>query len=76
MAVHRTVREIIDLWPTRRDLARDVGTTEARVHRWAARNSIPARFHAGVLRAGRLRAFGVTADELVAAHDGVAEDAA
>lgn len=69
-----TIKDLIDLWPTRKDLAGDLGTSLDRVHKWAASGCIPARYHAGVLRAATHRGFVVTADDLVRLHD--QEDAA
>ncbi len=69
-----TVREIIDLWPSRAVLAEDVGTSDdpvtlATVHKWAQRNSIPSHYHAPLLRAARLRDIALSASNLVAAHE-------
>lgn len=63
------VRGLIDLWPTRRELADEVFTTVDRVHKWAQSGAIPARFHARFLRAADLRGFDVTAEVLVRLHD-------
>jgi hypothetical protein len=68
-----TVREIIDLWPSRSALVEDIRTEDDSVtldvvHKWAQRNSIPAGYHALVLGAGLRRAIALTADEIVAAH--------
>ena len=64
-----TVKDLIDLWPTRKVLAEDVATTKERVDKWAQTGSIPARFHAAVLRAATVRGFEVTADDIVRMHD-------
>jgi hypothetical protein len=69
-----TVRDIIDLWPSRATLAEDIHTSDdpvtlATVHKWAQRNSIPSRYHAAVLRAAMARAIALTAETIVAAHD-------
>jgi hypothetical protein len=69
-----TVRDIIDLWPSRTALAEDIHAdddpvTLQTVHKWAQRNSIPSRYHATILRAALRRAIGLSADSLVAAHE-------
>lgn len=69
MEAFSTVRDIIAAWPTRRELACDVGTTTDRVHKWAQTGSIPPRFHAPILRAAERRSIPLTAEALVRAHD-------
>lgn len=69
-----TVRDIIDLWPSRSALADDIhadddSVTLQAVHKWAQRNSIPSRYHAVLLRAAPRRGVELSADVLVAAHD-------
>jgi hypothetical protein len=69
-----TVREIIDLWPSRAALAEDVSApddpvTVATVHKWAQRNSIPSHYHAPLLRAAQRRHIVLSAGALVAAHE-------
>ena len=64
-----SVRELIDLWPSRRELADDLQTTKDRVDKWARALSIPARYHAGILRAALARGFAVSAEDLVRLHD-------
>ena len=63
-----TIRDLIDLWPTRRYLAADVTTTVDRVHKWAAKNNIPSRYHQSVLLAARRRQFPVDAERLIRLH--------
>ena len=65
-----SIKEVIDLWPTRKVLAEDLETTKDRVDKWAQSGSIPARFHAPLLRAADRRGFVVTADDMVRLHDG------
>lgn len=71
-----TIKDLIDLWPARRDLAADIGVSLDRVHKWAQAQSIPARFHRRVLESAAVRGFSVTADDLVRLHDQPNEDAA
>jgi ketopantoate reductase len=69
-----TVKQMIDLWPMRSVMADDLralGLREinvGRVHKWAANNAIPAKYHNGVLLAAKARGFSVTADLLVSIH--------
>ncbi len=70
-----TVRDLIDLWPTRAALAEDISArcedrpaTPAQVHKWAASGSIPSRFHWAVVQSGLARGFDVSADLIVQLH--------
>lgn len=71
-----TVRELIDLWPSRRELADDIGTTVERVQKWARFQSIPAKYHLAVLEAAERRGLAVTADLIVRLHAPAGEEAA
>ena len=64
-----TIKSLIDLWPNRKDLADEISVSVDRVHKWAQTDSIPARFHARILRAAEARGFCVSADDLVRLHD-------
>jgi hypothetical protein len=69
-----TVRNIVDLWPSRLALADDIHTeddpvTLATVHKWVQRSSIPSRYHAAVLRSALRRDIALSAGVLVAAHE-------
>lgn len=71
-----TIRDLIDLWPRRADLASDLSALMAprcvsaeRIHKWAATGSIPAGYHAAVITAAVHRGFGVTAETIVRLHD-------
>lgn len=70
-----TIRELIDLWPTRATLADDMAlvapfarVTAERVNKWPSANAIPSRFHQIIIDAGALRGFEITADVLVRLH--------
>lgn len=70
-----TIKDLINLWPTRADLALDLTAvlgehrvSADQVHKWARSNSIPARFHFAVVRAGTKRGFDVTADAIARLH--------
>lgn len=49
----KTPREIIDIWPSRAALARDLGLKPVVVQRWYARNSIPPRYDMRILMAAK-----------------------
>lgn len=75
----RSVRDVIDLWPSRKAMADEVEAaggggadetvTVERVHKWAKRGLIPATYHGRILRAAAKRGLTLTAEDLVAAHD-------
>jgi len=70
-----SIRDLINLWPRRADLAADIAgrapwlriSTQA-VHKWAENGSIPARYHHAVLESAGARGFPVTADLIVRLH--------
>jgi hypothetical protein len=64
-----TVFDLIAHWPRRQDLADDIGISLDRVHKWAKAGSIPAWYHAAIIRAARAREIGLTAEDMVAMHD-------
>lgn len=75
MEKNSTVKDLIDLWPTRAALADDVTrqmdwlkVTAAQVHKWAQAQSIPARYHQAVLLSAADRGLNVTAESIVLAH--------
>jgi hypothetical protein len=59
------VRSFIDQWPTRADLADEIGVKFETVHKWAQRGAIPAEYHLDVLAAATQRGF--TSDPLALA---------
>lgn len=79
-----SVREIIDLWPSRADLAAEISVdgdrvTPAQVAKWAQRGSVPAAYHGRLVRAAARIGSALTAEALDAAHDTfppIQEDAA
>lgn len=48
--------DIVNLWPSAADLARDIGADKEAVRKWRQRGSIPARYHRAVLAAAEKRA--------------------
>lgn len=72
-----TIKQLIDLWPARKDLAKDVGVETDRVHGWAKAGSIPAKFHMLVCESANRRSYPVSAELLDRLHcEGSAEEAA
>jgi len=70
-----SVRDLVNLWPTRAELAKDVmaacgslRVTTAQVHKWAEKGSIPSKYQHPVLIAGQARGFEITADLIVLLH--------
>ena len=62
------IKNLIDMWPSRRVLADEVGVNTDRVHKWALNNAIPAGFHARVIERGVARGFPIDADLIVQLH--------
>jgi len=78
-----SIRDLVNLWPTRSSLVDDLGKTSPglkvstpQVHKWAANGSIPAKYHLSVLMAARQREFSITADLIAELHAPPSEDAA
>lgn len=67
--VAMTHKSIIDMWPTHSALAADLGLNAATVHKWHARDSIPARLWNAVVRAGRERGYPVSLESLAVAAE-------
>jgi hypothetical protein len=69
------IRTLVNLWPTRSELAQDLMSTcsslkvtTAQVHKWAEKGSIPPKYHHPMLVAGRSRGFDITAELIVSLH--------
>ncbi|MCB1401266.1 MAG: hypothetical protein KDJ82_16230 [Rhodobacteraceae bacterium] len=80
-AIH-SIRDLVNLWPTRAALAADINAaapslnvSTAQVHKWAEKGSIPARYQYPILQSAARRGFDVSADLLVRLQS-PAEDAA
>ena len=57
-------RSIIDLWPSREEMAADVGAGSWAVRKWLKRDNIPSDWWAALLGTERAIAAGVTAEIL------------
>ena len=73
MNVPADIRQLINLWPTRAELAADLSEIcgevgVGKVHKWAQSSSIPSKFHAAVIAAAQSRGFSVNAELLVRLH--------
>ena len=75
MAEISSVRDLVNLWPTRSELAQDLMSTcsslkvtTAQVHKWAEKGSIPPKYQHSILVAGRRRGFDITAELIVSLH--------
>lgn len=65
-----SITDLINLWPSRRTLAEEIGATEAAVHKWAANSRIPSDWQARVVRAAQKRGhLGITAAWMIEAHE-------
>ena len=54
-----TFQDVIDLWPTARSLAEDVGENTATVHKWRQRDNIPGEKWLALVEAAKRRGFKV-----------------
>src|SRR5690606_34334009 len=68
-----SVRELIALWPSRKDLMEDLERqgfvmTLDRVHKWAQQGSIAARYHQAIVNAASWRLLPVTASAIAMLH--------
>ena len=69
------IRDLINLWPSRKALADDINrvapelqVTAGQVYKWGDVDSIRAKFHYALIQCGQARGFPVTADLLVRLH--------
>lgn len=61
-----TFADIVSLWPSIEDLARDVGATPDRAYKWRARDNIPAEYWQRLIDSGANRGIEITPEQLVA----------
>lgn len=63
------IRNLIDRFGTRKQLADEIGANVASVHKWAEADRIPARWQAAVIRAAQAQGFAdIDGNWMVAAH--------
>lgn len=71
----KSVDEIVDLWPSMADLARDLDVPYSTVAAWKQRGSIPVGYWRHLIDAAQRRRFAsVTSMALIEAHDPAAAD--
>jgi hypothetical protein len=61
----QSFREIIQWFPTTRELAKELGTSDAVVRQWKLKDGIPARYWPSLLETKIARRRGLTAAKLV-----------
>lgn len=66
----KTYRDILELWPSRQELADDLGEKLATVHKWHTRNSVPADKWQSLLTAARKRRYPLRPEMLIRLADG------
>ncbi len=72
-----SVRDLINLWPKRADLAAELAQEMRRpvsvdqVHKWAQAGSIPPKFQFFVLKVAKGHGFSVDADLMLELHSGL-----
>jgi hypothetical protein len=59
-----TFQDVIDLWPTARDLGEDLGEKTATVHKWRQRNAIPGDQWLALYHAAKARGYRVSLTSL------------
>lgn len=60
----RTHRDIIDLWPTQRELAHEIGAPYENVRKWRQRSRIPPSAWIDIVQAAGARGLDLSVEEL------------
>jgi hypothetical protein len=60
-----SVRDLVDLWPSRRDLAEEANVTLHQVNAWIKRGRIPAEHHFDIATAARVRGYKNVTSEII-----------
>ncbi len=70
-----SIRDLVNCWPTRAVMANDINDAAGRdlvatsqVHKWAEKQSIPAKYHHHIIKAAQGRGYPVTAELIVRLH--------
>ncbi len=66
----KTARDILDLWPTRAEVARDIGYPDVTVRAWGNRNRIASAADVALVNAAKRRGFDLTFEELARSRAG------
>ena len=64
------MEQIFNIWPTIKDLSRDLGLEYTTVHSWKQRGSIPARYDLDIVRAAAKRGHVLSFEDLAQARSG------
>ena len=64
------MEQIFNIWPTIKDLSRDLGLEYTTVHSWKQRGSIPARYDLDIVRAAAKRGHELSFEDLAQARSG------
>lgn len=67
-----SVPKIVDRWPSRSCLAKDLGVDPIVVARWVSRNSIPAKYHFKIVNCAKRRGLKLRFEDLARAHSSLA----
>lgn len=66
MITQNAIRDLIAHWPTRRELAAEIGASVDVVHKWALSGRIPAHWQSKVVRAAQARGLAHVTHEWIA----------
>ncbi len=66
----KTPRDILDMWPSRAELARDLDEASVTVRQWGRNNSIPGKADVGLVSAAKRRGFMLTFEMLARSRAG------
>ena len=66
--IAKSPREILDLFPTRAELAREIGEADVTVRQWGRNNSIPGRADVALVSAAKKRGLKLTYEDLARAR--------
>lgn len=62
------MQHILELWPSLKDLAADLGKPYTTVHSWHLRGSIPADYDFDLIEAAKKRGKALTLEDMAAAR--------
>jgi hypothetical protein len=66
MITENAIRDLIAQWPTRRELAAEIGANVEVVHKWATSGRIPAHWQSRVVRAAQAKGLAHVTHEWIA----------
>ncbi len=68
----KTARDILDLWPTRAELAREINEAPVTVRQWGRNNSIPGKADVALVTSAMGRGIALTYEDLARSRATVA----